>query len=97
MQEIPDVHHDLEFHTPFDLAQLKDEITIIELCALHAVAFKAMEAVRSTNRFLTEAEPWKMKGRKVGWRQSIVRTTLSHLCLLALSRPFVALNGHKDI
>ena len=75
---VPDVQHDLEFHTPFDLAQLKDEITALSnSCALHAVAFKAMEAVRATNRFLTEAEPWKMKGEgSEGRRQSVVRTTL---------------------
>ena len=75
---VPDVQHDLEFHTPFDLAELKDEIAALSgTCALHTVAFKAMEAVRATNRVLPEAEPWKMKGEgSEVRRQSVVRTTL---------------------
>jgi methionyl-tRNA synthetase len=41
--------------------------------------FKAMEAARATNRYLTEAEPWKMKGGDEARRPAIVRTTLEAL------------------
>jgi hypothetical protein len=59
------------------LSTLKDEILdLSNSCALHLVAFKAMEAVRQTNRFLTEAEPWKMKGASETRRPAVVRTTL---------------------
>jgi methionine--tRNA ligase beta chain len=44
---------------------------------MNAAIFKAMEAVRATNRFLTEAEPWKMKGEGSETKRiAVVRTTL---------------------
>ena len=74
---VPDVEHDSEFSMPFNLADLKAEASAIgKSCALSTLAFTAMDAVRATNRFLTEAEPWKMKGENEVRRVAIVRTTL---------------------
>lgn len=74
---VPDMPHDAQFDSPFDLAMLKEDIQALSsACSLHLVAFKAMEAVRNTNRFLTEAEPWKMKGENEPRRVAVVRTTL---------------------
>ncbi|KAJ1434726.1 tRNA synthetases class I (M)-domain-containing protein [Ochromonadaceae sp. CCMP2298] len=73
--EVPDVQHDGGL--PFDLGVLKEGVIAdMTECALHLALFKAMEAVRATNRFLSEAEPWKMKGADEHRRVAIVRTAL---------------------
>lgn len=74
---VPETTHDAAFALPFDLAQLKRGVREdMKSCALHLALFKAMEAVRATNRFLTEAEPWKLKGADEVRRVPIVRTAL---------------------
>lgn len=51
--KVPDCEHDLEFHTPFDLRALKDAVRDdMSKCALNLALFRAMEAVRATNRFV---------------------------------------------
>jgi methionyl-tRNA synthetase len=48
---VPDVQHDAAFALPFDLAVLKAGVREdMKQCALHLALFKAMEAVRATNR-----------------------------------------------
>eukprot|EP01038_Epipyxis_sp_PR26KG_P012817 gene12817-17186_t len=75
--KIPSVEHDEQFGVPYDLAGLKASITQdLASCGINFALFKAMEAARATNRFLTEAEPWKMKGEHEIRRAKIVRTTL---------------------
>lgn len=75
---IPDSIHDSAFPLPFDFADLDREIrNDLSSSALNIATFRAMEAVRATNKFLTSAEPWKMKGENDGPRRmAIVRTTL---------------------
>lgn len=75
---IPDSIHDSEFPMPFDFVELDREIrNDLSSSSLNIATFRAMEAVRATNKFLTAAEPWKMKGESDGPRRiAIVRTTL---------------------
>lgn len=74
---VPDVAHDSEFALPFDLQALKDGVAAdMTSCAIHAALFRAMEAARATNKFLTDAEPWKMKGERESKRVAVVRTAL---------------------
>lgn len=67
----------MAFGLPFDLKKLiagcSAEITS---CSINLAVFRAMDAARDTNRFLTSAEPWKMKGADESRRPAIVRTTL---------------------
>lgn len=78
--QIPDSIHDPAFAMPFDLAALKAGVTAdLASCAINNAVFKAMEAARATNRWLTEAEPWKMKGtdqQTANRRSAVVRTAL---------------------
>lgn len=74
---VPDVPHDNDYPLPFDLKALKDGIAEdMKNCAINLAVFKAMEAARATNKFLTETEPWKMKGDREQKRVSIVRTAM---------------------
>lgn len=74
---IPDTTHDAEFGLPFSLTELEASIRAdISKYSLNTALFRAMDAVRATNRFLTVAEPWKMKGENESRRPAIVRTTL---------------------
>ena len=81
--KIPDTQHDDTFPLPFDFAQLDREVREdLAGCAIHSATFRAMEAVRATNRYLTSAEPWKMKGEgNETRRQAVVRTTLEAIYL----------------
>eukprot|EP01036_Dinobryon_divergens_P036838 gene36838-48043_t len=82
--KVPDVEHDGAFALPFDVASLvRDISTDASICSLSSAIFRAMESVRATNRFLTEAEPWKMKGENEPRRVKVVRTTLEALYVLA--------------
>lgn len=76
--KVPDVPHDEEYPAPFNLEELKNSITHeIRNCSIHLAIFKSMEAARNTNKYLTESEPWKMKGEALATRrQAIVRTSL---------------------
>lgn len=52
---IPNVSHDPAFPLPFDIVALDAAIrNDIETCSLNTAAFKAMDAVRATNRFQYE-------------------------------------------
>ena len=74
---VPDAQHDEKCGLPFDLAKLiADTKAAARDCSISVVLSDAMEAVRATNRWLTESEPWKMKGEDQARRPSIVRTTL---------------------
>jgi methionyl-tRNA synthetase len=74
---IPDVVHDPAFSLPFDLlALVRGCHADMQTCAINSACFKAMEAARETNKYLTAAEPWKMKGPDEARRPSVVRTTL---------------------
>lgn len=76
---IPDVPHDAGFAMPFDVSELRtaviDDIKDNKN-AINAALFRAIDAVRATNRYLTAAEPWKMKGEDESRKPAIVRTTL---------------------
>jgi len=51
--KIPDVSHDPKFPPPFDLRLLQEEThAALNSCLINVALFKAMEAARSTNRFL---------------------------------------------
>jgi methionyl-tRNA synthetase len=77
---VPESTHDEAFALPFNLQALLDDAEgIADECALNTLAFRAMDAVRSTNKFLTDAEPWKMKGADESRRAPVVRTTLEAL------------------
>jgi methionyl-tRNA synthetase len=77
---IPDTQHDSAFALPFDFKALMEEMPdIAKDCQLNVLAFKGMEAVRATNKFLTDTEPWKMKGDDEARRAPVVRTTLEAL------------------
>lgn len=82
---IPDSVHDSSFPLPFNFEELDREIRHdLESSALNIATFRAMEAVRATNKFLTSAEPWKMKGESDGPRRvAIVRTTLEAIYICA--------------
>jgi len=83
---IPDVQHDDAFPAPFDFNELLTSITNDikgNKNAIHLALFRAVDAVRATNRFLTTAEPWKMKGDDESRRPAIVRTTLEAIYILA--------------
>ena len=74
---VPDAQHDAALPLPYDLAVLKQGVKDdMSTCALHLALFKAMEAVRATNRWLSECEPWKLKGADEARRVPIVRTAL---------------------
>lgn len=75
---IPDSVHDSTFPLPFDFEELDREIRKdLSTSSLNVATFRAMEACRATNKFLTSAEPWKMKGEAdASRRAAIVRTTL---------------------
>lgn len=74
---VPDCKHDPLLPLPFDLSALKEGVrSDMKDSCINAALFRAMEAVRSTNRFLTEAEPWKMKGSEESRRVPVVRTAL---------------------
>lgn len=94
--QIPDTEHDPAFPLPFDLEQLdKDIRKDMSHSAIHSATFKAMEAVRATNRYITTAEPWKMKSEADAPRRpAIVRTTLEAIYVfthfLAPSIPLAA-------
>ena len=48
---VPDVTHDKTFALPFDLYMLKNSIRYdLNECSLNLALFKAMDAVRATNR-----------------------------------------------
>lgn len=80
---IPNVEHDPSFPLPFDFELLDKEIREdLSHCAIHSATFRAMDAVRATNRYLTTAEPWKMKAEAdLPRRAAIVRTTLEAIYL----------------
>jgi methionyl-tRNA synthetase len=82
---IPDTTHDSAFPLPFNFEELDREIrSDLLTSSLNLATFKAMEAVRATNKFLTTTEPWKMKGPDDGIRRmAIVRTTLEAIYLCA--------------
>jgi methionyl-tRNA synthetase len=49
--QIPDVEHDASFALPFDLAALAAAVAEdMKSCSLNLAVFRAMEAVRATNR-----------------------------------------------
>jgi methionyl-tRNA synthetase len=74
---VPDTVHDTEFALPFDLKSLKENIAEdMKNCAINLAVFKAMDAARATNKFLTDAEPWKMKGDREHKRAAVVRTAM---------------------
>lgn len=74
---VPDVPHDPDYPLPFDLQALQEGIAEdLKHCAINLAVFKAMEAARATNKFLTESEPWKMKGDREHKRVAIVRTAM---------------------
>ena len=81
---VPNCEHDSSFNMPFDALAMANEIHILASeCALHTVVFKTMESVRSINKFITNAEPWKMKGIEEVRRAPIVRTMLEALYIIA--------------
>ena len=74
---IPDTQHDAAFGLPFDIKELVSGIANdMSTCSINLAISKAMDAARLTNKFLTNAEPWKMKGSDEARRPAIVRTTL---------------------
>ena len=81
---IPDTAHDAAFGLPFDAEILR--ATILDDLSNYSIEkalFHTMEAVRSTNKFITEAEPWKMKGDDTPRRPAIVRTTMEACYIFA--------------
>jgi len=76
--KIPNTKHIDNTIFPFDLDELKQNI-ILDLSgySINNAILKTMNAIRNTNKYLTEMEPWKLKGEENNLkRQSIVRTAL---------------------
>jgi methionyl-tRNA synthetase len=99
---VPQCEHDPAWAAPFDARALAAELPrLAEESALHLLAFKAMDDVRSINKFLTAAEPWKMKGADEARRVPVVRTVMEALYLaahfLAPIMPVVAENIFKKL
>lgn len=96
---IPDVPHDTGFPMPFDVCALRDgvwEDMKDNKNAIHAALFRAIDAVRATNRYLTVAEPWKMKGDDVARKPAIVRTTLEAIYIFThFLAPALPLSAEK--
>jgi len=75
----------------FDIAKLRDDTEeAMSRMAIEIACFKVMEAVRETNKYLTEKEPWKMKfkdGEDDSARKVVVRSALEAIyvmgCFLA--------------
>jgi len=82
---VPDIiSHDAQYGTPFDITTVVGAITdAMNTYAIHTALFIAMETVRNTNKWLTEAEPWKMKGDNEHRRIIIVRTALEAMYAFA--------------
>lgn len=75
--KVPDTIHDEKCGLPFDLNALKTGIAEdMKCCYINLALYKGMEAARATNRWLTEAEPWKMKGENEVRRSPVIRTAL---------------------
>jgi methionyl-tRNA synthetase len=90
---IPDVPVDAS-KLPFNLTILLEETQFfLSKFKIEAIANKTMNALRDVNRYLTESEPWKIKGddaAAVTARNTIVRTTLEALYVLAhFLAPFI--------
>lgn len=94
---IPDVQHDPQFALPFDLAAIKASIEQdVSACAINAAVFKGMDAARATNRWLTEAEPWKMKGENEYRRIAVVRTAMEALyAFMHVLSPVIPVAGQQ--
>jgi methionyl-tRNA synthetase len=82
---IPDSTHDSSFPLPFDFEVLDREIrNDLTSSSLSVATFRAMDAVRATNKFLTTAEPWKMKNESdIPRRIAVVRTTLEAIYIFS--------------
>lgn len=77
---VPDCRHDPSFPPPFDLtALIEAAANDIGSCSINIATFRTMEVVRATNKFLTDAEPWKMKGADEPRRAVVVRTALESI------------------
>jgi methionine--tRNA ligase beta chain len=90
---IPDVDVD-GANLPFNLTTLLEGVQqALGKFKIEAIANKTMNALRVVNRYLTESEPWKIKGddaAAVKARNVIVRTTLEALYVLAhFLAPFI--------
>eukprot|EP00624_Nannochloropsis_granulata_P000557 evm.model.NODE_1214_length_7623_cov_21.711794.3 len=70
---------------PIDLEGLRRRVERgMEGFALKVLSDEVMGGFRDTNKFLTEAEPWKMKGdEKAAARREVVRLTLEAVYVLA--------------
>ena len=74
---IPNSAHDPAWALPFEFEKLANGIREdMKSNAIESALSRTMEAVRNTNKFITEAEPWKMKGGDEVRRAPVVRTTL---------------------
>lgn len=74
---IPDSTHDPAWSLPFDIEVLINGVREdMKSSAIDSALSRTMEVVRNTNKFITEAEPWKMKGTDEVRRAPVVRTTL---------------------
>ncbi len=82
---IPEVGLDSDFPMPISAVEL-DRKTREDMQSnnIGASLFRAMDCVRDINRFLTAAEPWKMKGDEMSdKRMAVVRTTLEAIYIAA--------------
>lgn len=84
--KVPDVAVD----QPFDLATLRLSVErFMKECALQDACIAAMNAIRETNKYLTDQAPWHMKDNDTG-RATVVRTTLEAIYIAAhFLSPFV--------
>jgi methionyl-tRNA synthetase len=81
---IPETSHDTAFGLPFNLESLVSSVkNSAANCAINESLFAAMDAARATNKYLTDAEPWKMKGADEARRPAVVRTTLEAIYAFA--------------
>ncbi|CAM9509427.1 unnamed protein product, partial [Phaeothamnion confervicola] len=69
---------------PFDVEKLRSELAAAFAdCAVQQACILTMAALRDTNKFLTEAEPWKMGEQRAAERLEVVRTSMEAVYVLA--------------
>lgn len=84
--ELPTLRtHGWQYPLPIELEGLRGRVAEgMRAFALKVLVDEAMGGVRDTNKFLTEAEPWKLKGEEQApARQEVVRLTLEAVYVLA--------------
>jgi methionyl-tRNA synthetase len=82
---VADVPYPTDEPLPFDLARLKTvAYRHLQEFAIHGVCFESMQAARDANKYLSDNEPWKLKGEEFNERRAfLVRISLEAIYIVA--------------